>query len=83
MNWDFIWWFMGIVLIVYAIKFLLSLCKSLLGKEAREDLIDSMGNSISNANKRITKNLKKKAAERKQQKTIKKEEEHRAIVRVL
>ena len=83
MNWDFIWWFMGIVLTVYAIKFLLSLCKSLLGKEAREDLIDSMGNSISNANKRITKNLKKKAAERKQQKTIKKEEEHRAIVRVL
>lgn len=83
MNWDFIWWFMGIVLTIYAIKFLLSLCKSLLGKEARQDLIDSMGNSISNANKRITKNLKKKAAERKQQKVVKKEEEHRAIVRVL
>lgn len=79
MNWNFIWWFMGIVLTVYAIKFLLSLCKSLLGKEAREDLIDSMGQSINNANKRLTKSLKKKAAERKQQK----KEENRAIVRVL
>ena len=79
MNWNFIWWFMGIVLTVYAIKFLMSLCKSLLGKEAREDLIDSMGQSINNANKRLTKSLKKKAAERKQQK----KEENRAIVRVL
>ena len=79
MNWNFIWSFMGIVLTVYAIKFLMSLCKSLLGKEAREDLIDSMGQSINNANKRLTKSLKKKAAERKQQK----KEENRAIVRVL
>lgn len=79
MNWGLIAWFAGVVLTIYGLKFVLTLTKSLFGKESREQIVDSIGNSISNANKKITKSLKKKADERKH----KKAEENRAIVRVL
>lgn len=79
MNWNLIAWFAGVVLTIYGLKFVLTLAKSLFGKEARESIVDGIGSSISNANKKITKSLKKKADERKR----KKAEENRAIVRVL
>lgn len=79
MNWNLIAWFAGVVLTIYGLKFVLTLAKSLFGKEAREEIIDSIGSGISNVNKKITKTFKKRADERKR----KKAEENRAIVRVL
>jgi hypothetical protein len=79
MNWNLIWWFAGIVATFYGLKFVLEFFKSMFGKESREAIMSSIGDSISSTNKKITKAIKKKAAARKQQK----EEEKRAIVRVL
>lgn len=79
MNWSLILWFAGIVATFYGLKFVLEFFKSIFGKESREAIMEGIGSSISNTNKKITKAIKKKAAARKQQK----EEEKRAIVRVL
>ena len=76
MNWNFVMWIVGAVASVYLVKFLLELLKSLFGKDARRNLIDSMGDGIHNANERFTEHLKNKAAERKQ----KKEEDKKAII---
>ena len=79
MNWSLILWFAGVLGTIYGLKFVLELFKSLLGKESRESLMDSIGNSISKTNKKITESMKRKSEERKK----KKQEENRAIVRVL
>ena len=79
MNWNLIWWFAGIVATFYGLKFVLEFFKSIFGKESREAIMDSIGSSITSTNKKITRAIKKKAATRKQ----KKQEENRAIVRVL
>lgn len=76
MNWGLIGWFAGIVATIYGLKFVLELFKSLMGKDAREDIMGALGKSIHNTNKRITKKLKEKANERKQ----KKQDENRAVV---
>lgn len=78
MNWGLIAWFAGIVATIYGLKFVLALFKSLLGKESREAVIDTLGESINSANKRLTKAVKKKAAERK----AKKREENRAVITI-
>ena len=76
MNWNFVWWIIGMVASVYLVKFLLELLKSLFGKEARKDLINSMGDKIHDVNEQFTNNLKRKAEERK----VKKQEEKKAVI---
>ena len=78
MNWQLIGWFFGGVLTIYAIKFILELFKSLLGKDARADMMESIGESIHNANKSLTRALKRKAEERRRQK----EEENKPMIMI-
>lgn len=76
MNWSFVGWVVGGIATIYLCKFLLELLKSLFGKDARRNLIESMGDGIHNANEAITERLREKAEERKRQK----EQENRAEV---
>lgn len=76
MNWSFVAWVAGAIGTMYLVKFLLEIFKSLFGKEARKNMIESMGSGIHSANEALTEKLRKRAEERKRQK----EEEKKAVV---
>ena len=77
MNWGLVAWVAGVLLTIYAIKFVFMAIRTLLSKDTMEDVMDIMGNSISNANKKFKRFLKKKSTQKKMQKKI---EENKPMV---
>ena len=71
MNWQLIAWVGGTALTVYGIKFVLMLIATLFSKDTMKGAINVMGESVANANKKVTKYLTKKV---KQKKSIEKPE---------
>lgn len=72
MNWELVKWVVGVLLTFAAIKFVWTAFRSLFNKETMEDVLDTMGDKISDASHTINKKLKKKAMERRVQKAEKK-----------
>ena len=74
MNWELVKWIVGVLLTFAAIKFVWTAFRSLFSKETMEDMLDTMGDKISDASHAVTKKLKKKAMERRVQKQENKNE---------
>ena len=67
MNWGLVASFAGVLLTIYGIKFVFMAIRSLFSKDTMETVMDSMGNSISKANKKFKRYLKQKSAQKKMQ----------------
>ena len=80
MNWGLVAWVAGVLLTIYAIKFVFMAIRTLLSKDTMEDVMDVMGNSISNANKKFKRYLKNKSTQKKMQRKLE-EEKPMIIVR--
>ena len=80
MHWGLVAWVAGVLLTIYGIKFVFMAIRTLLSKDTMESVMDSMGYSISCANKKFKRYLKNKSTQRKMQKKVE-EEKPMIIVR--
>lgn len=67
MNWGIVSWVLGVLLTIYAIRFVFMAVRTLLSKDTMETVLDAAGNSINQANKKFKKFLKQKTDKRKQE----------------
>ena len=79
MNWGLVAWVAGVLLTIYAIKFVFMAIKTLLSKDTMETVMDAMGDSITCANKKFKRYLKQKSTQKKMRKL--EEEKPMIIVR--
>lgn len=66
MNWGLVGWFAGIVATFVGLKFVIVMAKTLFSKESMEDFIDYTGEKISRRCHKVSKNIRKKIKEKKE-----------------
>ena len=80
MNWNLVWWFVGVCGTLTALKFVIVLFKSLFSKDSMKLAIGALGDKISDANEVISEKIKAKAEEKKKKKE---EEKHKGEAYVM
>lgn len=80
MNWELIAWFAGIVATLYGLKFVMVFFKTLFNKDTMVNAINCVGSGASKKAKKITKNLKRRIAEKHERDRVRKEQERPVVI---
>ncbi len=80
MNWGLVWWFIGVMGTLAALKFVIVFFKSIFNKDAMRDVIDRAGDGISAGSQKLSETLRQKAKKKAEERKQKQKEENRAVV---